>query len=216
MKAVIAGVLAVLIAGGGWFGWNKYQSGLETTAAVQSIQQSSTQTERQLNARKEDGITFAEYFKRSISVMESLDHSISSLEARQWNYVPSDRDLAIAFIEQCKSIVRAAEADTRLMMDESNARESTDAAKKELDEADSSVALEWALKRYKRASNELLEVLHKQLEAIEGSTDKVKKMVAADDAVKAAFGPDKGLTQTTVSAMKKSLEPEPKEKPSEG
>ncbi|MEX5373635.1 hypothetical protein, partial [Klebsiella pneumoniae] len=143
---------------------------METTAAVQSIQQSSTQTERQLNARKEDGITFAEYFKRSTSVMESLDQSISGLEARQWNYAPSDRDLAIAFIEQCKAIVRAAEADTRLMMDESNARESTDAAKKELDEADSSVALDWALKRYKRASNELLEVLHKQLEAIEGST----------------------------------------------
>ncbi|MNJ78967.1 hypothetical protein D3C77_768520 [compost metagenome] len=62
----------------------------------------------------------------------------------------------------------------------------------------------------------MLEVLHKQIQAIEESADKVKKMVAADDAVKSAFGPDKGLTQATASAMKKSLEPESKEKPAEG
>jgi len=216
MKAVVAGVLALLIAGGGWLGWNKYQSGLETTAAVQAIQLSATQTERQLNARKEDGITFAEYFKRATSTMEALDKTISDLEAGSWDHVPSGRDTAIAFIEQCKAILRAAQVDTRLIMDESNARESSDAAKKELDDADSSIALDWALKRYKRASNELIEVLQKQIQAVEESADKVRKMVAADDAVKSAFGPDKGLTQATASAMKKSLEPEPKEKPAEG
>lgn len=216
MKAVVAGVLALLIAGGGWLGWNKYQSGLETTAAVQAIQLSATQTERQLNARKEDGITFAEYFKRATSTMEALDKTISDLEAGPWDHVPSDRDTAIVFIEQCKAILRAAQVDTRLVMDESSARESSDAAKKELDDADSSIALDWALKRYKRASNELLEVLQKQIQAVEESADKVRKMLAADDAVKSAFGPDKGLTQATASAMKKFLEPEPKEKPVEG
>lgn len=216
MKAVVAGVLTLVIAGGGWFGWNKYQGGLETTAAVQAIQLSAMQTERQLNARKEDGITFAEYFKRATSAMEALDKAISDLEVRSWDHAPTHRDTAITFIEQCKAILRAAQADTHLAMDESNARESSDAAKRELDEADSSIALDWALKKYKRASNELLEVLQKQIQAIEGSADKVKKMVSADDAVKSAFGPDKGLSQATASAMKKSLEPEPKEKPAEG
>ena len=215
MKAVLAGVLALCIASGGWFGWNQYQKKQETNAAVQAIQSTAAQTERQLNASKEDGITFAEYFKRSASAIEGFDKAISDLESRPWSHAAPDRDTAIAFIDQCKAMLRAAQADTRLLMEESNARESSDAAKRELDEADSSVAIDWALKKYKRTSNELLEVLQKQIKNIEESQEKVKKMVAADDAVKSAFGSDKGLTPTTASAMKKAIEPETKDKPAE-
>ncbi|MNJ59392.1 hypothetical protein D3C77_550740 [compost metagenome] len=169
-----------------------------------------------MNARKEDGITFAEYFKRSASAMEVLDQAISELEARPWNHELSDRDTAIAFIEQCKAVIRAAQADTRLVMEESNARESSAEAKKELDEADSSVALDWALKKFKRANYELLDILEKQLKIVEEGQGKIERMIAADDAVKSAFGADKGLTQATASAMKEAVEPETKGKPTEG
>lgn len=205
MKGFFAVVLVLAIAGGGWFGWNKYEGSQETGAAVQAIQTSAAQTERQIKAKNEDGITFAEYFKRATSSIESLDQTVSGLDARAWVHKSADRDTAIAFIEQCKALIRAEQARTRLMMDENDARKSTEAAKKDLDEADSTVAIEWALKKYKRESTELIAVLQKQITNAEESEAKIKKMVAADDAVKIAFGADKGFTQSAADSLKKSI-----------
>lgn len=216
MKGFVAVVLVLAIAGGGWFGWNKYQGSQETGFAVQAIQSTAAQTERQIKAKDEDGITFAEYFKRATASIESLDQTIAGLDTRAWAHKPADRDTAIAFIEQCKALIRAEQARTRLMMDENDARKSADAAKKELDEADSTVALEWALKKYKREGGELIAVLQKQITNAEESSAKIARMVAADDAVKAAFGADKGLTQATADSLKKSIASVESQAPAKG
>ncbi len=212
MKSVLACVLAILVVGGGWLGWNKHKSNEESNFATDTIQASAMQTERQLKAKKEDGITFAEYFKRGSAVIEQLDENISKLEARTWEHRSSDRDVAVNFLEQCKAIVRSDQAETRLLMDASDARKQVDQAKKDLDEADNSVATEWALKRFNRASDDLILVLNKQIEGLEESKGKVERLIAADESVKSAFGKNKGFAESTMTAMKKSIAPEEPEK----
>lgn len=206
MKAVVAAVVAMVIAGGGWLGWNRYESAKETEAAVQAVQVSASQAERQMNARTEDGITFDEYFKRSEAAVESMDKEISSLEALPWNHNPFYRDIAIAFIEQSRALLRFDRADTRLLMQENSAYEEYEDAKKELDEAKSSVARDWALKRFIRKGDDLVEIINKKIISVKERVDKVKKMVAADAAVKSAFGADRGLTQATVEKLEKYVE----------
>lgn len=207
MKSVIVGVLAIVMAGAGWFGWTKYQGIQETKFAAQAVQSSSAQTERQLKAKTEDGITFAEYFKRGTATVEDLDQTISKLDAQAWNYKQLDRNVAVTFIEQCKAIIRSEQAETRLLMEENSARESTETAKKDFDEADSATAIDWTRKRYLRASNELIEVLNKQISSINESTGKIARFIAADEAVKSAFGSSKGLSQDTVDTLKKRIAP---------
>ncbi|MDD2113795.1 hypothetical protein NP554_18635 [Pseudomonas asiatica] len=208
MKAVVAGVIALAIAGGGWLGWNKYESSKETEAAAKAVQVSATQAERQMSARTEDGITFAEYFKRSGATIESLDKEIAALETRSWKHKLPERDTAITFIEQCKAIIRSDQADTRLLMKKDSAQEAYDDAQRDLKEADSTHAIDWALKRYQRKSDELLEVLSEQIRHTEESVGKVEKMIAADAAVKAVFGASTGLTQASVNKLKNYIEPE--------
>lgn len=205
MKAIVGIALAMVVAVGGWIGWNKYQSRQETMVAARSIQAASTQMERQLSARKEDGITFAEYFKRGSLVMESLDQEISSLQARQWDYEPSDRDSAMAFIEQCKAILRADRAEANLMLEEQNAEKIVNSAKKELDEARSSAAIEWALKHYDRASKERIEALNNLIKNIEESKGKIEKLLASDEAVKSRFGQEIGLSDDMIKGYKKQI-----------
>lgn len=203
MKAVLGGAVALVLSAAGWFGWNEYESKKETDAAVSAVQVSATQTERQMNARSEDGITFAEYFKRSGSTIENLDREIETLESRPWKYMPSDRDTAITFIEQCKAMVRSGQAETRLLMSENTAQEAYEDAKKDLDEADSTHAIDWALKRFQRTSDDLLEIISKKITNVEESVGKTEKMIAADEAVKLSFGAESGLSQATVEKMKK-------------
>ncbi len=217
MKAAVAIIFAIAVAGGGWFGWTKYQGTQETKAAVLSIRVAAAQTEQQLGARKEDGITFAEYFKRGSSTMDSLDQEVTKLQTRQWDYRPKDRDVAVEFIEQCKSIVRADQSDAHLLMEQSSAQAALDDAKKEYDKATSSYAIEWASKRRSAASDNLIEVLNKQIKSIQESEPKIKKLLAADESVKAAFGHDAGLSPDVVSKLKISIAPsKPTEKPKEG
>ena len=205
MRGIIVGALALIIAVGGWFGWVAYESGQETKFAAQVIQSSAVQTERQLKARNEDGITFAEHFKRGASTMEALDQSISALETRTWDHKPADRDVVLAFIEQCKASIRSDLADTHLIMEGNNARESTDSAKKELDDADSSVARDWAHKRFQRASSELIEILEKQIDVVKESTNKTKKLLASDESVKSKFGESSGLSKDMLDTLKKRI-----------
>lgn len=218
MKAAVAIIFAIAVAGGaGWFGWTKYQGTQETKAAALAIRVAATQTERQLEARKEDGITFAEYFKRGSSVVDSLDQEVTKLQTRQWDYRPRDRDTAIEFIEQCKSIVRADQSEAHLLMEKGNAQDALDAANKEYAEAFSSYAIEWASKRRSTASDNLIEVLNKQIKNIQESEQKIKKLLAADESVKTAFGHDAGLSPEVVSRLKASIAPsKPTEKPKEG
>ncbi len=208
MRLIVFGVLALVIAAGGWFGWNAYESGQETKFAAQAVQTSAVQAERQFMARKEDGITFAEYFKRGAATLESLDQSIAGLDAKNWEHKRSDRDVVVAFIEQCKSNIRSGIAETRLVMEANSARETLDAAKKELDAADSSVAIKWTNQRYQRASTALLEVLGKQITNVEESTAKIQKLIAADESVKSTFGAEKGLSADMVARLKKSISTE--------
>lgn len=218
MKVIVAIALALVVAIGGWVGWNKYQSGQETKAAAQSVQAASTKTERQLNARKEDGITFAEYFKRESLVMDDLDQEISGLQAREWGYAPGDRDSAIAFIEQCKAILRSDQAEARLMLEEQNAKNAVDSAKKDLDEANSSASTEWALKRYDRASQDRIEVLNNLIKNAKESKGKIEKLLASDEAVKSRFGQEVGLSDGMIKEYKKQISSEKAEpeKPAEG
>lgn len=217
MKAAVAIIFAIAVAVAGWFGWTKYEGIQETKAAALSIRVAATQTERQLNARKEDGITFAEYFKRSSSVMDVLDQEVTKLQARQWDYRPKDRDIAVEFIEQCQSMLRSDQTDVHLVMEQSNAQDALDNANEEYDEATSSYAVEWASKRRSTASDNLIEALNKQIKNLQESMPKVKKLLAADDSVKAAFGQDAGLSLDTASKLKASIAPSKiTEKPKEG
>jgi hypothetical protein len=205
MKIVTAGVFAILLMGVGWLSWNKYHSIQETEAAAQAAQTTAVQTERQLKAKGEDGITFAEYFKRATSSIDSLDEIESGLQARIWKHKPMDRDVAVAFIEQCKAIIRSEQANTRSLMDVNNAQKLNDTAKKELDEASTSVSIDWALKRYKRTSDELIAALQEQIASSKASSAKVEKLLAADDAVKTAFGTENGLSQAVSESLKKAV-----------
>lgn len=217
MKAAVAIIFAIAVAGAGWFGWTKYQGAQETKAAALSVRVAATQTERQLEARKEDGITFAEYFKRGSSVVDSLDQEVTRLQTRQWDYKPKDRDTAIEFIEQCKSIVRSDQSDAHLLMEKGNAQDALDAANKEYAEAFSSYAIEWASKRRSTASDNLIEVLNKQIKNIQESEPKIKRLLAADESVKAAFGQDAGLSPEVASRLRANIAPsKPAEKPKEG
>lgn len=213
MKVVATVILAVVLAAAGWFGWSAYQGAQESKFAAQAVQSSAAQTERQLKARKEDGITFAEYFKRGTATIDSLDKSISEMDSRLWSHKASDRDVALAFIEQCKAIIRADQTQTRLLMDESTARKATDLAKKEMDEADSSASVKWTIKRYQSASAEFIEVLNKQIESLKESKSKIEKMLAVDESAKSTFGPSSGLSAEMVASMKKSISPPVLEKP---
>lgn len=203
MKSVVMVGLAVLLACAGWFGWTKYQSLQETKFAAQAAQSSAAQTERQLKARKEDGITFSEYFKRGCDVIAALDQTVSELDAREWDHQPADRDIALAFIEQCKALIRSDQTETRLVMQERTTREATAAAKKELDEADSKVSIDWSLKRYQTLSSELVENLQNQITTVQESTGKIERLVASDEAVKTRFGAEKGFSMATVEALKR-------------
>lgn len=216
MKTLVAFLLAVLVAGGGWFGWPQYKSSEERSLATETVQVSATQTERQLKSRKENGITFGEYLKNSAAAIEQLDASISKLEAHSWQYHPSDRDVAVNFLEQCKVMVRSDQAETRLLMDESDARKQLEQAQKELREADTPEAIEWRLKRYSRASDELVAIMQKQIEAIKESVGKIEQLIAADDSVKLAFGKDQGFAETTIASMKKYIAPEKPKKADNG
>lgn len=206
MKSVVAGVIALAIAAGGWLGWNRYECNKEVDAVAQAIQTSATQTERQMGARTEDGITFAEYFKRSGATIESLDKEIAALEMRSWKHKLSERDIAITFIDQCKAIIRSDQADARLLMKKDSAQEAYDDAQRDLKEADATHAIDWALKRYQRKSDELLGVLSEQIKHTEDSVGKVEKMIAADAAVKAVLGSGKGLTQASLDKLKSYIE----------
>jgi len=216
MKTIGAFLFAAFVAGGGWFGWTQYKSSEERALATDTVQVSVTQTQRQLKARKEKGITFGEYLKSSAAAIEQLDASISKLEAHSWQYHPSDRDVAVNFLEQCKVMVRSDQAETRLLMEESNARKQLDQARKELDEADTPEAIDWRLKRYSRASDELVAVMQKQIEVIKESTGKIEQLIAADDSVKMAFGKDQGFADTTIESMKKYITSERPKKADNG
>ncbi|WP_226501433.1 hypothetical protein [Pseudomonas sp. MWU16-30322] len=216
MKTVWAFLFAVLVAGGGWLGWTQYRSSEERALAIETVQASVTQTERQLKARKENGITFGEYLKSSAAAIEQLDASISKLEAHSWHYHPSDRDVAVKFLEQCKVIVRSDQADTRLLMEAGDARKQLDQSQKELNEADTPEEIDWRLKRYSRASDELVAVMQKQIEVIKESIGKIEQFIAADDSVKQAFGKDQGFADTTIASMKKYIASERPKKADNG
>ncbi|VVP33983.1 hypothetical protein [Pseudomonas fluorescens] len=205
MRTMMVCALALVIAVGGWYGWTAYESGQETKFAAQVVQSSAVQTERQLRARGEDGITFAEYFKRGAATVEALDQSITGLDTRTWDHKPTDRDVVVAFIEQCKASIRSDLAVAHLIMEGNNARESTDSAKKEFDDADSSVAREWANKRFQRVSSELIEILKKQIDVVKESTNKTKRLLAADESVKSKFGESNGLSKDMLDTLKKRI-----------
>jgi predicted RNase H-like nuclease (RuvC/YqgF family) len=205
MKTVTAGVFAILVLGVGWLSWNKYQSVQETEAAAQAAQTTAVQTERQLKAKGEDGITFAEYFKRATSSIDSLDEIEAGLQARAWQHKPTDRDVAVAFIEQCKAIIRSEQANTRLLMNVNSAQKINDSAKKELSQANTSVSIDWALKRYKQTSDELIAALQEQIASSKASAAKVEKLLAADDVVKKAFGKGNGLSAAVSETLRKAV-----------
>ncbi|MCU0121799.1 hypothetical protein N8H74_26360 [Pseudomonas sp. B2M1-30] len=212
MKILVALLLAVLVTGAGWFGWTQYKSSEERILAIETVQVSVDLTERQLKARKESEITVGEYFKSSAAAIEQLDAGISNLEAHKWQYHRSDRDVAVNFLEQCKVIVWSDQAETRLLMDKSNAKKQVDQAQREVEEAETPEAIDWRLKQYNRANDELIAVMQKQIEAVKHSVEKIKQLIAADDSVKLAFGNDQGFTETTIAAMKKYIASEqPKE-----
>jgi len=163
MKAVVAGIVALAVACSGCLGSNKYESAKETEAAVRAIQVSATQTEHQMTARAQRGISLGEYFKRTRAVAERLDSEISALEILSWKHKLSDRDIAIAFIEQCKVLLRSYQADIRLLIQQNSATLAYHEAKQELDEAKSPVARDVALEKFRRTNDDLLEILNEKL-----------------------------------------------------
>lgn len=216
MKALASILFAIAIAGAGWFGWTKYQGNQESGVASNATRAAALQMERQLNARKEDGITFVEYFKRGSSVIEKLDEEVAELQTKPWSYRQKDRDLAIEFIDQCKAVVRADQAEMRLLLEQSTATDALDVAKKDVDEATSSVAIEFASKRRSRASEDLIKVLDKLIENAKQNRPKIEKLIATDDAVKSRFGKDAGLSEAMSLKLKHYIASEEVAPPKEG
>lgn len=215
MKAsIITGTIAVLVAVGCWFGWGAYQSHQESSRALSAVQASTALFERQISARNEDGITLAEYSSRASGTLESLDKEAGKLASADWSHRPADRDVALAFIEGCKAMTRLASARVRLMVEESNAQEAYDRATKELHEASSSER-EWKHKRFASASDDLIATLQKKIDESKDAKGKIEKFLAADDAVKTAFGENKGLSKPVVEDFRKSISPTPPEKDSD-
>lgn len=216
MKALASILFAIAIASAGWFSWTKYQGNQESSVASNATRAAALQMERQLNARKEDGITFVEYFKRGSSVIEKLDEEVAELQTKPWSYRQKDRDLAIEFIDQCKAVVRADQAEMRLLLEQSTATDALDVAKKDVDEATSSVAIEFSSKRRARASEDLIKVLDKLIENAKQNKPKIEKMIATDDAVKSRFGKDAGLSEATSLKLKHYIASEEATPPKEG
>lgn len=209
MKASIVTVaIAGLVAACCWFGWGAYRSHQESSQALSAIQASAVLFERQISARNEDGITLAEYSSRASGALESLDKEAGKLVSMEWSRRPSDRDIALAFIDECKAMTRLASFRVRLMVEESNAQEAYDRATKELNEASSSER-DWKHKRFASASEDLIAVLQKKIEASKDAKVKVEKFLAADDTVKSAFGPNKGLSASIAEDFRKSISPPP-------
>lgn len=215
MKASIVTVAAAaLVAVCCWFGWGAYQSHQESSQALSAVQVSTVLFERQISARNEDGITLAEYSNRASSVLESLDKEAAKLASMDWSQRPADRDIALAFIDECKAMTRFASSGVRLMVEESNAREAYDQATKELHEASPSER-EWKHKRFAAASDDLIANLQKKIDASKEAKGKIEKFLAADDAVKTTFGEDKGLSKPLAEDFRESIEPPILEKDSD-
>ncbi|NWD65758.1 hypothetical protein [Pseudomonas sp. IPO3774] len=209
MKAsIITGAIAALVAVGCWFGWGAYQSHQESSQALSAVQASAALFERQISARNEDGITLAEYSSRASGALESLDKEAGKLASMDWSHRPADRDVVLEFIDECKAMTRLASARVRLMVEESNAQKAYDQATKELNEA-TSTEREWRHKRFAVASDDLIAALQKKIDASKEAKGKVEKFLAADDAVKTAFGENKGLSKPVAEDFRKSISPSP-------
>lgn len=210
MKAVVGVVLAMVLASAGWLGWDRYKSNEETAAAEQAVRASATLATRQLSAReKEEGITFSEYFKRSNATIEALDQEIIRLQSKDWPRRPENREVSVAFINECMSYLRADQAEMRLKLQESNSQESVDKAKKELGEADSSVAIDWATKRFVSATQDHIALLDKLIKALQENTVRVNKLLEADSSVKSVFGATAGLPEPMLKSLKDRISDSP-------
>ena len=215
MKASIVGIsIAALVAVCCWFGWGAYQSHQESSQALSAVQASAVLFERQISARDEDGITLAEYSSRASGTLESLDKEAGKLASVDWSHRPADRDVALAFIDGCKAMTRLASARVRLMVEESNAQEAYDRATKELNETSSSER-EWKHKRFSSASSDLIATLQKKIDASKDAKGKIERFLASDDAVKTAFGENKGLSKPVAEDFRESISPAPPEKDSD-
>lgn len=206
--SIVAVAIAALVTVSCWFGWGAYQSNQESSQALSAVQASTVLFERQISARNEDGITLAEYSSRASSVLESLDKEAGKLASSNWSRRPADRDTAVAFIDECKAMTRLASSRVRLMVEESNAQEAYDQAAKQLNEA-SSAEREWRHKRFAAASDDLIAALQKKIDASKEAKGKIEKFLAADDAVKSAFGDSKGLSKSVADDFRKSISPTP-------
>lgn len=214
MKASIATfTIAALVVVCCWFGWGAYQSHQESSEAVRAVQASAVLFERQISAQNEDGITLAEYLSRASGALESLDKEASKLASMNWSHRSSDRDVALTFIDECKAMTRLASSRVRLMVEESNAQEAYDRATKELNEASSSER-EWKHKRFSSASSDLIATLQKKIDASKDAKGKIERFLVSDDAVKTAFGENKGLSKPVAEDFRKSISPTPPEKDS--
>lgn len=215
MKASIVTVAAAaVVAVCCWFGWGAYQSHQESNQALSAVQASTVLFERQSSARNEDGITLAEYSSRASGTLEALDKEAGKLASMDWSHRPADRDVALAFIDGCKVMTRLASARVRLMVEESNAQEAYDRATKELQEAPSSER-EWKHKRFASASDDLIATLQKKIDESKGAKEKIETFLAADEAVKTAFGESKGLSKPVAEDLRKSISTTPPEKDSD-
>ncbi|MFJ2676831.1 MULTISPECIES: hypothetical protein [Pseudomonas] len=197
-----------------WFGWGAYQSHQESSQALSAVQASTVLFERQISARNEDGITLAEYSNRASSVLESLDKEAGKLASMDWSHRPADRDTALAFIDECKAITRLAFSRVRLTVEGNNAQETYDRATKELHEASSSER-EWKHKRFAAASDDLIATLQKRIDVSKEAKGKIERFLSADEAVKTAFGDNKGLSKPVAEDFRKSISPPILEKDSD-
>lgn len=215
MKAsIITGAIAALVAAGCWFGWGAYQSHQESSQALSAVQASAVLFERQISARNEDGITLAEYSSRASGALESLDKEAGKLASMDWSHRAADRDTALAFIDECKAMTRLAFSRVRLTVEENNAQETYDRATKELHEASSSER-EWKHKRFAAASDDLIATLQKRIDVSKEAKGKIEKFLSADEAVKTAFGDNKGLSKPVAEDFRKSISPPILEKDSD-
>jgi hypothetical protein len=205
MKAVVAIALAAVVAGGGWFAWTSYEARQETDFATEAIQTSASQLERQLKAMDEDGITFAEYFKRSTTALEAMDETASALASKKWRYELQSRDISVVFVDQSKAMIRYEHQRARLMMEVQNARKASERADTELSESKTPTEIEWTAKRASSASKELIGVLEKMIENTKTGELVIGKMLSADREAKSKLSQNIGLNAAVIKDLEASL-----------
>lgn len=215
MKKLLVAVVLVGLGIAGWFGWTQYESAKEMDRARASAKVASVLTTRMLQAREGEGeITFGEYFKRGSAAVDDLEKESIQMQTSEWKYHGDARDAVLAFIDACKTTVRADAREMRLISDQQSAQKQADAAWKEFQSSDNSYEKEYASKRSSEHLSDAIATLEKLIEQQKQTDAVVQNLKAKDAQLKEKLGSDQGLAAAELEKLStKPTETDEKQKP---